>query len=192
MKLTNNKTASIVVESVTVPAGVFENCLKIEASASLSSAVVEVEQKTVMWLASQVGPVKMVTPDDVVYELASFKIANSTREESIRETIFWKKDGSEMAYIPAGTFTMGDKELFPVRQHYGVSQVVNIHNLEIPCQLAEYSTVTAKIYDVAGKQIRIIELGHVTVGNYVGSSRAIYWDSRTEDGEQVSSLTFIN
>jgi len=35
----------------------------------------------------------------------------------------------------------------------------------IPVQLAEDSTVTAKIYDVTGKQIRMIELGHVTAGN---------------------------
>ena len=38
------------------------------------------------------------------------------------------------------------------------------------------SSVTAKIYDVTGKLIRMIELGHVTAGNYVESSKAIYWD----------------
>ena len=53
------------------------------------------------------------------------------------------------------------------------------------------ATVTAKIYDVTGKQIRMIELGHVTAGNYVESSSAIYWDGRTEDGEQVSSGTYF-
>ncbi len=42
---------------------------------------------------------------------------------------------------------------------------------------------------MTGKQIRMIELGHVTAGNYVGSSRAIYRDGRTEDGKQVSSGT---
>ena len=29
-----------------------------------------------------------------------------------------------------------------------------------------------------GKQIKMIELGHVTAGNYVESNRAIYWDRR--------------
>ena len=36
------------------------------------------------------------------------------------------------------------------------------------------STVTAKIYDVIGKQIRMIELGHIPAGNYVDSGKAIY------------------
>ena len=57
--------------------------------------------------------------------------------------------------------------------------------------VTENSTVTARIYDVTGKQIRIIELGHIAAGNYVESSKAIYWDGKTEDGEQVSSGTYF-
>ena len=57
--------------------------------------------------------------------------------------------------------------------------------------VTENSTVTARIYDVTGKQIRIIELGHLAAGNYVESSKAIYWDGRTENGEQVSSGTYF-
>ena len=53
------------------------------------------------------------------------------------------------------------------------------------------SSVTAKIYDVTGKLIRMIELGHVTAGNYVESSKAIYWDGRSENGEYVSSGTYF-
>ena len=58
--------------------------------------------------------------------------------------------------------------------------------------VTEDSTVTAKIYDVTGKQIRMIELGHAPAGNYVESNRAIYWDGRTEYGEQVSSGTYFH
>ena len=57
--------------------------------------------------------------------------------------------------------------------------------------VTEDSTVTAKIYDVTGKQIRMIELGHVTAGNYVEVNRAIYWDGKTDIGEQVSSGTYF-
>ena len=57
--------------------------------------------------------------------------------------------------------------------------------------VTEDSTVTAKIHDVTGKQIRMIELGYVPAGNYVESSKAIYWDGRTEDGEKVSSGTYF-
>ena len=61
----------------------------------------------------------------------------------------------------------------------------------IPFQLAQDSIVTVKIYDVTGKQIRMIQLGHVPAGNYVESNRAIYWDGRSENGEQVSSGSYF-
>ena len=61
----------------------------------------------------------------------------------------------------------------------------------IPVKLAQDSTVSATIYDVTGKQIRTIELGHLSAGNYVESSKAIYWDGKTEDGEFVSSGTYF-
>ena len=37
----------------------------------------------------------------------------------------------------------------------------------------------------------MIKLGHIPAGNYVESSKEIYWDGRTEDGEQVSSRTYF-
>ena len=37
----------------------------------------------------------------------------------------------------------------------------------------------------------MIRLGYVQAGNYVESSKAIYWDDRTEDGEKVSSGTYF-
>ena len=61
----------------------------------------------------------------------------------------------------------------------------------IPFQLAEDATVIAKIYDVTGKQIRMIQLGHIPAGNYVKSNRAIYWDGKTDTGELVSSGTYF-
>ena len=61
----------------------------------------------------------------------------------------------------------------------------------IPFKLAQDSTVTAKIYGLTGKQIRMIELGHITVGNYVEVNRAIYWDGKTDTGGQVSSGTYF-
>ena len=57
--------------------------------------------------------------------------------------------------------------------------------------VTEDSTVTAKIYDVTGKQIRMIELGHLPAGSYVESNRAIYWDGKTDTGEQISSGTYF-
>ena len=61
----------------------------------------------------------------------------------------------------------------------------------IPFQLAQDSTVTATIYDLTGQQIRMIKLGHLSAGNYVESSKAIYWDGRSENGEQVFPATYF-
>ena len=44
---------------------------------------------------------------------------------------------------------------------------------------------------MTGKQIRMIELGYIPAGNYVESSKAIYWDGKTDTGEQVSSGTYF-
>ena len=55
----------------------------------------------------------------------------------------------------------------------------------------KFKVMIMTINDVTGKQIRAIKLGHLSAGNYVESSKAIYWDSRSEDGEQVSSGTYF-
>ena len=57
--------------------------------------------------------------------------------------------------------------------------------------VAKDSTVTARIYDIIGKRIRMVELGHIAAGNYVELSKAIYWDGKSENGEQVSSGTYF-
>jgi len=61
----------------------------------------------------------------------------------------------------------------------------------LPFKLAQDAIVTAKIYDVTGKQIRMIQLGHIPAGNYVESNKAIYWDGKTDTGEQVASGTYF-
>ena len=57
----------------------------------------------------------------------------------------------------------------------------------IPFRLAKPSTVTARIYDSLGNQIRVIELGYLRAGNYTESNKSIYWDGKNKNGEQVSS-----
>ena len=57
----------------------------------------------------------------------------------------------------------------------------------IPFRLAQPSTVTTRIYDSLGNQIRVIELGYLRAGNYTESNKSIYWDGKNKNGEQVSS-----
>ncbi|MFC1714933.1 FlgD immunoglobulin-like domain containing protein, partial [Candidatus Poribacteria bacterium] len=57
----------------------------------------------------------------------------------------------------------------------------------IPYQLAEDVDVAIKIYDVAGRFIRVLDLGFRPAGFYTTKDKAAYWDGRNEAGEQVSS-----
>ena len=61
----------------------------------------------------------------------------------------------------------------------------------IPFQLSQDAEVRLTIYDVTGKTVRKMELGHLTAGSYSQTEKAIYWDGQTETGEQVGSGTYF-
>ena len=57
----------------------------------------------------------------------------------------------------------------------------------IPYQLAESAEVTLTIYDMNGKLVRRLAVGHQAAGMYQSRSRAAYWDGRNQLGEPVAS-----
>ena len=57
----------------------------------------------------------------------------------------------------------------------------------IPYQLAESAEVTLTIYDMNGKIVRRLAIGHQAAGMYRGRTRAVYWDGRNQLGEFVAS-----
>ena len=61
----------------------------------------------------------------------------------------------------------------------------------IPFQLNQDAEVRLTIYDLASKTVRKMELGHLTAGSYSQTEKAIYWDGRTETGEQVGLGTYF-
>ena len=61
----------------------------------------------------------------------------------------------------------------------------------IPFQLSQDADVTITIYDVAGRAVRKMQLGHLTAGSYSQTEKAIYWDGKTENGELVFSGTYF-
>jgi len=61
----------------------------------------------------------------------------------------------------------------------------------IPFELNQDSDVSLTIYDTAGRQIRHLDLGFQPAGAYLRRDRAIYWDGRTQSGEQVASGTYF-
>ena len=57
----------------------------------------------------------------------------------------------------------------------------------IPYQLAEPADVTLIIYDIQGRIVRDLDLGHQRAGIYQSRARAAYWDGRNAHGEPVAS-----
>ena len=57
----------------------------------------------------------------------------------------------------------------------------------IPYQLAKPTDVTLTIYDIQGRVVRDLDLGHQRAGMYHSRSRAAHWDGRNAQGEPVAS-----
>ncbi len=57
----------------------------------------------------------------------------------------------------------------------------------IPYQLAQAAFVTLRIYDVNGRIIRTLDVGHRIAAVYESRSKAIYWDGKNRLGEPVTS-----
>ena len=57
----------------------------------------------------------------------------------------------------------------------------------IPYQLAQSADVKLTIYDLQGRVVRDLDLGHQRAGMYQSKSRAAYWDGRNAQGESVAS-----
>ena len=61
----------------------------------------------------------------------------------------------------------------------------------IPYELAEAVSVTLTFYDVRGRVVRTLALGHRPAGVYRTKARAAYWDGRNAQGERVASGVYF-
>ena len=61
----------------------------------------------------------------------------------------------------------------------------------VPYKLAKDVDVAIRIYDVAGRLVRTLDLGHKPAGFYTSKSKAAYWDGKNEAGESVSSGVYF-
>ncbi len=68
-----NAAKVIKIEDVTVPAGTFRDCLKIEQELS-TSGLVKLSIQSTMWLAPDFGLVKSLNSSDVIFELIDYDI----------------------------------------------------------------------------------------------------------------------
>ena len=61
----------------------------------------------------------------------------------------------------------------------------------IPYQLSKAADVTLTIYDIQGRVVRDLDLGHQHAGMYHNRSRAAYWDGKNALGESVASGVYF-
>ena len=61
----------------------------------------------------------------------------------------------------------------------------------IPYRLAEDAFVTLTIYDLSGRVVRTLDVGHRIASAYENRSKAIYWDGKNGLGERVASGVFF-
>ncbi|MDE0466204.1 MAG: T9SS type A sorting domain-containing protein [Candidatus Poribacteria bacterium] len=61
----------------------------------------------------------------------------------------------------------------------------------IPYQLAKPGDVTLTLYDIQGRVVRHLDLGHQRAGMYHSRGRAAYWDGRNAQGEPVASGVYF-
>ena len=61
----------------------------------------------------------------------------------------------------------------------------------IPYRLAEDALVTLSIYDLSGRVVRTLDVGHRIASAYENRSKAIYWNGRNGLGEQVASGVYF-
>ena len=59
----------------------------------------------------------------------------------------------------------------------------------IPFELNQDSDVSLTLYDTDGRLVRRLDIGFQEAGTYLRREQAIYWDGRTQSGEQVASGT---
>ena len=73
--MAENTQEVVAVDKISVPAGTFDNCLQVKQTNVLTSPVLRLERPGTMWLAPNLGPVKFVNSDDIVFELVRYNVS---------------------------------------------------------------------------------------------------------------------
>ena len=61
----------------------------------------------------------------------------------------------------------------------------------IPYQLANDVSVQIQIFDAMGRLIRTFDIGEQAAGMYTTKEKAVYWDGRNTQGEEVASGVYF-
>ncbi len=109
-------------------------------------------------------------------------------------------DKAKQLNLPDATFQRGIRELERLAAALAIPKETallpnypNPFNPEtwIPYDLAEAASVSLTFYDVRGRVVRTLSLGHRPAGGFRTKARAAYWDGRNEQGERVASGVYF-
>jgi hypothetical protein len=117
--------------------------------------------------------------------LTNLKIKEVTAKEPNGDSIFFETPASAKEAAVA---------LRPMPDKFSLlANFPNPFNPEtwIPFELSESAEVQISIYDVSGRLVRIIDLGHKPIGAYTSRNTAAYWDGKNSIGEVVSSGIYL-
>jgi len=85
--VTSTSTIKVVaIEDVETPAGVFKDCVKLEIKQRDVTVLGVLRQTSYQWLAPDVGPVKFLSDQDIVYELHNYNLIVPTETEETPPT----------------------------------------------------------------------------------------------------------
>ncbi len=105
--------------------------------------------------------------------------------------------GDGVRYVVGGDDTRDAFALIPISGRPGRTRLLpnfpNPFNPDTWMQfdLAEASEATVRVYDVAGHEVRRIDLGYRDAGFHRDRADAAYWDGRNELGEPVASGIYV-
>jgi len=98
--VTSTSTIKVVaIEEVQTPAGVFENCVKLEINQKDKTPFTVLRKTSYQWLAPDVGPVKFLNNQNIQFELNSYNIIEPKSETPLMEVSLEQKPTKNAQYI---------------------------------------------------------------------------------------------
>lgn len=102
-EVTGTSTIKVVaIEDVQTPAGLFENCVKLQINQKDVIPSLVLRTTTYQWLAPNVGPVKFQSNQDILFELHSYNLVEPTTESLPMIVSIEQKPTKNSQYIRIG------------------------------------------------------------------------------------------
>ncbi|RKU27715.1 hypothetical protein C6497_10860 [Candidatus Poribacteria bacterium] len=101
--VTSTSTIEVVaIEDVQTPAGLFENCVKLEINQKDKTPFTVLRKTSYQWLAPDVGPVKFLNNQKILFELNSYNIIEPTTESPPMVVSIEQKPTKDSQHIKIG------------------------------------------------------------------------------------------